>query len=202
MRVQSDFSNSSGFLIRKSFGIAREEPLICGMWLHFQRHGFVFTENGLHWNLPTAISVPGNSENHFETGVFFIHGGEISGTTVALKLKDGSIYDWQRYKIAKKKPRPEFLILTQGGIERCVKLGHMDIDDAQKEATIDTNPSSSNNAFYRKNSSGLSGGAIAGIVIACVVVLAAASIAAIMLRKPTPPIDNTTVVGLKTVENV
>ncbi|HAK69336.1 MAG TPA: hypothetical protein DCM57_06710 [Treponema sp.] len=132
MRVQSDFSNSSGFLIRKSFGIAREEPLICGMWLHFQRHGFVFTENGLHWNLPTAISVPGNSENHFETGVFFIHGGEIPGTTVALKLKDGSIYDWQRYKIAKKKPRPEFLILTQGGIERCVKLGHMDIDDAQK----------------------------------------------------------------------
>jgi hypothetical protein len=47
-----------------------------------------------------------------------------------------------------------------------------------------------------------SGGAIAGIVISCVVVLAAASIAAIMLRKPSPPIDNTTVVGLKTVENI
>ena len=61
---------------------------------------------------------------------------------------------------------------------------------------------SGNNIYYRKNSSGLSGGAIAGIVIACVVVLAAASIAAIMLRKPSPPIDNTTVVGLKTVENV
>ena len=62
--------------------------------------------------------------------------------------------------------------------------------------------SSTNNIMYRKNSSGLSGGAIAGIVIACVVVLAAASIAAIMLRKPAPPIDNTTVVGLKTVENM
>ena len=61
---------------------------------------------------------------------------------------------------------------------------------------------SGNNIYYRKNSSGLSGGAIAGIVIACVVVLAAASIAAIMLRKPSPPIDNTTVVGLKTVENI
>lgn len=48
----------------------------------------------------------------------------------------------------------------------------------------------------------LSGGAIAGIVIACVVVLAAASIAAIMLRKPSPPIDNTTVVGLKTADNI
>lgn len=59
-----------------------------------------------------------------------------------------------------------------------------------------------NNMFYRKSSSGLSGGAIAGIVIACVVVLAAASIAAIMLRKPAPPIDNTTVVGLKTVDNI
>ena len=53
------------------------------------------------------------------------------------------------------------------------------------------------NVFYSKSSSGLSGGAIAGIVIACVVVLAAASIAAIMLRKPSPPIDNTTVVNLK-----
>ena len=65
-----------------------------------------------------------------------------------------------------------------------------------------TSGSSTNNIVYRKNSSGLSGGAIAGIVIACVVVLAAASIAAIMLRKPTPPIDNTTVVGLKTEENM
>ena len=57
------------------------------------------------------------------------------------------------------------------------------------------------NVFYSKSSSGLSGGAIAGIVIACVVVLAAASIAAIMLRKPSPPIDNTTVVNLKS-ENI
>jgi hypothetical protein len=62
--------------------------------------------------------------------------------------------------------------------------------------------SSGGRTFYRKDSSGLSGGAIAGIVIACVVVLAAASIAAIMLRKPAPPVDNTTVVGLKTVENI
>jgi hypothetical protein len=59
-----------------------------------------------------------------------------------------------------------------------------------------------NRYTYNKSSSGLSGGAIAGIVIACVAVLLAASIAAIMLRKPAPPIDNTTVVGLKTVENI
>ena len=70
------------------------------------------------------------------------------------------------------------------------------------EERINAGPSSNRNTFYRKSSSGLSGGAIAGIVIACVVVLAAASIAAIMLRKPAPPIDNTTVVGLKTVENL
>ena len=55
----------------------------------------------------------------------------------------------------------------------------------------------STNPVYRKSSSGLSGGAIAGIVIACVAVLIAAAVAAIMLRKPTPPIDNTTVVDLK-----
>ena len=56
---------------------------------------------------------------------------------------------------------------------------------------------------FSKSSSGLSGGAIAGIVIACVVVLIAAAFAAIMLRKPrTAPLDNTTVSGLKTVENL
>ena len=76
--------------------------------------------------------------------------------------------------------------------------------NANLEEPITAGPSSSSNSrtFYRKSSSGLSGGAIAGIVIACVVALAAASIAAIMLRKPAPPIDNTTVVGLKTVENI
>ena len=71
--------------------------------------------------------------------------------------------------------------------------------------TPDTNgtyriaPSAGGNRYtYSKSSSGLSGGAIAGIVIACVVALAAASIAAIMLRKPTPPVNNTTIVDLKT----
>ena len=59
----------------------------------------------------------------------------------------------------------------------------------------------SSGSVYRKSSSGLSGGAIAGIVIACVVVLIAAAVAAIMLRKPTPPVDNTTVANLQT-ENI
>ena len=62
---------------------------------------------------------------------------------------------------------------------------------------INANSGSGSGSVYRKSSSGLSGGAIAGIVIACVVVLIAAAVAAIMLRKPTPPIDNTTVVDLK-----
>ena len=76
-------------------------------------------------------------------------------------------------------------------------------DNPNDSTPIDTtNPTSNtNNISYRKNSSGLSGGAIAGIVIACAVVLIAASIVAMMLRKPTPPLDNTTVVGLKTVDN-
>ena len=77
-----------------------------------------------------------------------------------------------------------------------------DFTKEREERLLNSASGSANNIYYRKNSSGLSGGAIAGIVIACVVVLAAASIAAIMLRKPSPPIDNTTVVGLKTVENI
>ena len=71
-------------------------------------------------------------------------------------------------------------------------------DTSGENSTVTDNV---NNISYRKNSSGLSGGAIAGIVIACAVVLIAASIVAMMLRKPAPPLDNTTVVGLKTVDN-
>ena len=52
-------------------------------------------------------------------------------------------------------------------------------------------------SIYRKGSSGLSGGAIAGIVIPCVVVAIAAAVAVIMLKKPSPPIDNTTNFNLK-----
>ena len=81
--------------------------------------------------------------------------------------------------------------------------------DEKVYLSINTDPNakeeligSSQGITYRKNSSGLTGGAIAGIVIACVVVILAASIAAILLKKPTPPIDNTTIVGLKHLENV
>ena len=75
-------------------------------------------------------------------------------------------------------------------------LIEMNNPDSNSTETLETT-SSSNKYTYSKSSSGLSGGAIAGIVIACVVALAAASIAAIMLRKPAPPIENTTVVDLK-----
>jgi len=96
--------------------------------------------------------------------------------------------------------------LTQAKIENSnmYLTVNPDFTNGEDEETLlnSASGSNANNIYYRKNSSGLSGGAIAGIVIACVVVLAAASIAAIMLRKPSPPIDNTTVVGLKTVENI
>ena len=76
---------------------------------------------------------------------------------------------------------------------------YLKINMADSSFVTASNTGSGN--IYRKSSSGLSGGAIAGIVIACVVVLVAASVAAIMLRKPTPPIDNTTVANLQT-ENI
>ena len=84
--------------------------------------------------------------------------------------------------------------------EGCVNFTDVNFsDEADKKAGNITSADEveQTGAVYRKSSSGLSGGAIAGIVIACVVVLIAAAVAAIMLRKPTPPIENTTVVDLK-----
>ena len=75
----------------------------------------------------------------------------------------------------------------------------VEMNKPDENGTYGIAPSAGGSRYtYSKSSSGLSGGAIAGIVIACVVALAAASIAAIMLRKPTPPVDNTTIVDLKT----
>ena len=55
--------------------------------------------------------------------------------------------------------------------------------------------------LVKKNSSGLSGGVSAGIVIVYAVVLIAASFVFMKLKKQKPPLDNTTVIGLKKVDN-
>ena len=79
----------------------------------------------------------------------------------------------------------------------------INVNEVQKAAlTPIVTPYSGRNVYW-KSSSGLSGGAIAAIVIACVVAIIAASILAIMFRRPKPaPVDNTTVVGLNTAENL
>ena len=95
------------------------------------------------------------------------------------------------------------------------KGGIATVDDTNYKVILTMNPdnatvtegeyeeSTSTSPKYSKSSSSLSGGDIAGIVIACVAVLIAAAVAAIMLRKPTPPpVENTTVTGLRTVENI
>ena len=92
--------------------------------------------------------------------------------------------------------------LSSGKSVKGGDLLSIEMNNPEGNSTYDIVPTGeSGKRYYSKSSSGLSGGAIAGIVIACVVALAAASIAAIMLRKPTPPIDNTTVVNLKS-ENI
>ena len=82
----------------------------------------------------------------------------------------------------------------------------LNMNDGYKDLTFDPNDPNNaprtNQAVYRKSSSGLSGGAIAGIVIACAVVLIIGSVIAMMMRKPAPPLDNSTsVVGLRPIDN-
>jgi len=86
--------------------------------------------------------------------------------------------------------------LTSGANDAGNKILNIKMLNGETNSSAITTPTGSGHV-YKKSSSGLSGGAIAGIVIACVVVLVAAAIAAIMLRKPSPPVDNTTVVDLK-----
>ena len=95
------------------------------------------------------------------------------------------------------KTNTDKLHLSTGYAESKKLLLTVEMDDPRTSDTVEAG-SSNNPTYYRSSSSGLSGGAIAGIVIACVAALIAAAVAAIMLRKPSPPIDNTTVAELKT----
>jgi len=91
------------------------------------------------------------------------------------------------------------------GMEGTTKIFLNMTDEKAKIQITDVNSTTTSyHVNYRKSSSGLSGGAIVGIVIAYAVALIAASIAAMMLRKPIveQPIDHTTAVQLRTVENI
>ena len=79
-------------------------------------------------------------------------------------------------------------------------LLQVELDNPSQEKF--TMGSSGSRLTYNKSSSGLSGGAIAGIVIACVVALIAAAVAVIMLKKPSPPVENTTTVANLQTENL
>ena len=59
-----------------------------------------------------------------------------------------------------------------------------------------------NRPNYKKKSSDPSGGAIVVIILACAVALIIGAIIAMMARKPKAPLDNnTSAVGLKTIDN-
>ena len=59
-----------------------------------------------------------------------------------------------------------------------------------------------NRPNYKKKSNGLSGSAIAVIILAYAVALVIGAIIAMMARKPKAPLDNnTSVAGLKTIDN-
>ena len=95
----------------------------------------------------------------------------------------------------------ENLHLTSG-IDNYNTIVIVEMDEGWDKNSTSINTNSENRFSFKNSSSGLSGGSIAGIVIACVVVIIAASLAAILLRKPAPPLDNTTIVDLKTTDNL
>ena len=161
-----------------------------------------------------------HSKVEFKGSNFFINGDstfdpEITDDTIGKELPMEFIHYTSKENYIKKNITCNILNKTAINCKGSVRSYLLNITqakcyDPEVYLSINIDPEDETGEFvgssqtktYRKNSSGLSGGSIAGIVIACVVVILAASIAAIMLRKPTPPIDNTTVVDLNPVENV
>ncbi len=63
MRIQSSFTDRSDFLIRKAFKIGDDEFLICAIWTGLKRTGFVFTDHGFYWNVPTVLEKNGTESD-------------------------------------------------------------------------------------------------------------------------------------------
>ena len=61
MQIQSEFSNSTEFLIRQEFSIPQDEIIISGVWIKGGRTGFVFTDDGIYWNAKSTVSTEGIS---------------------------------------------------------------------------------------------------------------------------------------------
>ena len=84
MLMQTRFSGQSEYIIKKQYAISADEKIICGIWIHLRRKGFVFTDKGFYWNLPTSIinaagkqevTVPSNilTENSGRLKVAILH---------------------------------------------------------------------------------------------------------------------------------
>lgn len=91
MLIQTRFSGQTQYLLKKQYAISAEENIICGIWIHVRRRGFVFTDKGFYWNLPTSIinssgrqevQIPSNilTENSGRLKVAILHKENLSHT--------------------------------------------------------------------------------------------------------------------------
>ena len=97
MLMQTRFSGQSEYIIKKQYSIPVEETIICGIWIHLRRKGFVFTDKGFYWNLPTSIinstgkqevTVPSNilTENSGRLKVAILHKENLSHTNHSVEF--------------------------------------------------------------------------------------------------------------------
>lgn len=97
MLMQTRFSGQSEYMIKKQYAISADETIICGIWIHLRRKGFVFTDKGFYWNLPTSIinstgrqevEVPTNilTENSGRLKVAILHKENLSHTNHSVEF--------------------------------------------------------------------------------------------------------------------
>ncbi len=129
MQIQSEFSSSTDFLIRQEFSISEKETIISAVWIKGGRTGFVFTEEGIHWNAKSTMTTEGVSVEC--RPVEKIKKEEIEGFQADILYRKKNGENGRKYSYDDTNAVPEFLQLKNWQDKYRIDISALDSTDAK-----------------------------------------------------------------------
>lgn len=129
MRIQTEFSESTDFLIRKRFSIQQEEILVSAVWIKGGRTGFIFTDQGLYWNAKTTVDTAGVTTECQGIQKIKKESASEFQADVLYKKKNGESN--RKYSYDDTNATPEFLQLKNWQDKFRINISDLDSSDAK-----------------------------------------------------------------------
>ncbi|MBQ2551363.1 MAG: hypothetical protein II563_00745 [Treponema sp.] len=129
MQIQSEFSNSTEFLIRRKFALPDEETIISCVWLKGGKTGFVFTDDGIYWNAKYSVSTEGIQTAAKEIEKIKKDAADDFQADILYKKKNSET--GRKYSYDDTNATPEFLQLKNWQDKFRIEISMLDSNDAK-----------------------------------------------------------------------